>query len=227
MGVDSDTTNNNKDPRGGPPGAYTMNNQEPDYSKLTHEIEVRILGDIVVEIGRGILNEPGVFEYLRETYNGLTMKVNEIITSEIIKMLTEGKIPWDKPFQGVAPRNIRGTGYRGINLLILIAHWTGHQDRLNRDIKNCFGDHKYSKEELIAELTAAFLCGRFKIEKSVIRNSAGYIQSWISELKSDPNLIIKSASMAQKSFDYLLEITGLDQIEETPEGVPETIENVA
>lgn len=48
----------------------TMN----DYSKMTHDDEARILGDIMIEVGRSIIQEPGVFEFLRESYN------NEILS---------------------------------------------------------------------------------------------------------------------------------------------------
>lgn len=104
-----------------------------------------------------------------------------------------------------------------------IGHWTGHESRLNRDIKNVFGDHKYSYEELVAELASAFLCGQFGIEKSVIRNSAGYIQHWVKVLKSDPKMIIKASSKAQKIMDYLNELTqGIET-----QDIPETVAAVA
>jgi len=304
------------------------------------------------------------------------MKVQEIITNDIIDMLSEGTIPWDKPFNGVSPRNIRGTGYRGINLLILgtqgftspywltfnqcrglggkvikgskgtkivfwkwvkqspdfdpdetdpvaqgigdkakypilryytvfnldqtegipeekipaipelesrgndwdpileaqkfirsipdidiryshidiafydstqdyiqipepkyfaspegyystqfheIGHWTGHKDRLNRDLKGLReSKHSYSFEELIAELTSAFLCARFGLLKSTVRNHAGYIQSWIQALKNDPAMIIKASSRAQKALDYILEIA-----DESGANIPEPVQNAA
>jgi antirestriction protein ArdC len=33
-----------------------------------------------------------------------------------------------------------------------LGHWTGHKSRLDRDLKNRFGDRQYAAEELIAEL---------------------------------------------------------------------------
>ena len=304
------------------------------------------------------------------------MNVSEIITNEIIKIIESGTIPWDKPFVGVPPRNIRGTGYRGINLLILgtqghespywltfnqcrglggkivkgskgtkiifwkwiaknpdfdpdniepegkgtegkypilryytvfnlsqtegidpekipvipemnrpegfdpiqdidqfiadipgleiryshedcgfynptedyiqipeskyfkspqgyysvhfheIAHWTGSKSRLNRDLRSVLDPESYSFEELVAELTSAFLCGYFGIEKSVIRNSAAYISNWVRVLKSDPKMIIKASSQAQKSLDYLLKISGRTESEKS-EGDPVQVPQVA
>lgn len=49
-----------------------------------------------------------------------------------------------------------------------LAHWTGHPSRLNRTIttKVRFGSDNYAMEELIAELTAAFLCAELGVSSS-------------------------------------------------------------
>lgn len=88
-----------------------------------------------------------------------------------------------------------------------LTHSTGHHTRLARrslDEYRQFGDEKYSKEELVAELGAAFLSGHTGISASTIDSSAGYIQNWISVLKNDVNLIISASGRAQKSTDYIL-----------------------
>ena len=88
-----------------------------------------------------------------------------------------------------------------------LAHSTGHKSRLNREGVNgqhFFGDFDYSKEELIAEMTASFLCGHVGIENATIQNSAAYIQSWIKVLKGDKKLAIIAAAQAQKAADYIL-----------------------
>src|SRR4029077_8726138 len=59
-------------------------------------------------------------------------------------------------------------------------HSTGHESRLNRPgivETHFFGDEIYSKEELVAEMGAAMLCGIIGIENKTIKNSASYIQS--------------------------------------------------
>ena len=86
-------------------------------------------------------------------------------------------------------------------------HSTGHESRLNRSTfreKPQFGSHAYSKEELIAEMGAAYLCGHAGIENTVLDNSAAYINTWISRLEDDKTLVIQAASHAQKSADYIL-----------------------
>lgn len=87
-----------------------------------------------------------------------------------------------------------------------LVHSTGHDSRLKRKDFNesGFGSESYSKEELVAELGAAFLCGYCGIDVATIDNSASYIQSWIKRLKSDKTLIISASGQAQKAFDYII-----------------------
>ncbi len=89
-------------------------------------------------------------------------------------------------------------------------HATGHASRLSREgITNPikFGSDRYSKEELIAELGAAFLCNEAGILDQVrFDNSAAYLQSWTRNLEQDPTLIVSSASQAQRAFDW---VTGI------------------
>jgi len=87
-----------------------------------------------------------------------------------------------------------------------LTHSTGHASRLHRedfDKPSHFGSESYSKEELIAEMGAAFLCGISGIERETLSNSASYLQNWISRLKADSKLILSAASAAQKAADYI------------------------
>ncbi len=87
-----------------------------------------------------------------------------------------------------------------------LIHSTGHESRLNRLNINVsrFGDDEYSKEELVAEMGAAFLCGFAGIENITLNNSAAYIQGWLKALKDDKRLVIVAAAQAQKAADYIL-----------------------
>ena len=87
-------------------------------------------------------------------------------------------------------------------------HSTGHESRLNRPgitETHYFGDEIYSKEELIAEMGAAMLCGTIGIENKTIKNSASYIQSWLGKLKDDQKLVVHAAANAQKACDFILD----------------------
>jgi antirestriction protein ArdC len=82
-----------------------------------------------------------------------------------------------------------------------LGHWTGHKSRLDRDLRNRFGEKAYAAEELIAELCAAFLCAEFSIDGGL--RHAGYIASWIGLLKADSRAFFTAASRAQAAADYL------------------------
>jgi len=87
-----------------------------------------------------------------------------------------------------------------------LTHSTGHASRVGRDgieTLNTFGSESYSKEELIAEMGAAMLCGITGISPATINNSASYLDNWIRVLKGDSKLIVSAASAAQKAADYI------------------------
>lgn len=87
-----------------------------------------------------------------------------------------------------------------------LAHSTGHSNRLARKgvtEASYFGSHEYSKEELVAEMTASFLSAEAGIE-TTFDNSVAYIQSWLRALKNDKTMLVRAASMAQKASDFIL-----------------------
>jgi len=86
-----------------------------------------------------------------------------------------------------------------------LGHSTGHKSRLDRDLKSSFGDHTYSKEELVAEFTASYLCGIAGIEDRTIENSASYLEHWLTVLKdkSARKWVPWAAGQAQKAADYI------------------------
>lgn len=89
-------------------------------------------------------------------------------------------------------------------------HATGHSSRVGRkgvEEATFFGSESYSKEELVAEMTAAFLCGHCGIENKTINNSAAYIQNWLGKLADDKRLVVHAAAQAQKATDYILGVT--------------------
>jgi len=89
------------------------------------------------------------------------------------------------------------------------AHSTGHKSRIDRDLENGagFGSDPYAKEELVAELAAAFLCGEAGIKDNTIDRSASYLASWARRLKGDSRLIVQASSAAQKAADHILGVS--------------------
>lgn len=97
-------------------------------------------------------------------------------------------------------------------LLHELTHWTGHTSRLDRlKFIQSFGSESYAFEELIAEIGAAFLCAKLGVEGKL--QHASYIATWLEILKNDKKAIIKAASMAQKSINFLLETATEDMQE--------------
>jgi antirestriction protein ArdC len=87
-----------------------------------------------------------------------------------------------------------------------LTHSTGHASRIGREgieEVNGFGSDLYSKEELIAEMGSALLCGVTGISPATLENSAAYLRSWINVLKGDSKLLVTAASQAQKAADYI------------------------
>lgn len=85
-----------------------------------------------------------------------------------------------------------------------LTHWTKHEKRLARDFgRKRWGDEGYAKEELVAELGAAFLCADLGLTPEPGMDHAAYIQSWLKVLKDDKRAIFAAASHAQKAADYL------------------------
>lgn len=83
-----------------------------------------------------------------------------------------------------------------------LAHWTGHETRLDRNLTGRFGSESYAAEELVAELAAAFLCSEFGIDGKL--QHAEYVGSWIKVLSKDKRAIFTASRLAQTAADYLL-----------------------
>lgn len=91
-----------------------------------------------------------------------------------------------------------------------LGHSTGHESRCKRPgilEFDHFGSDKYAREELVAEMTSAYLLATAGIEAPVIENTAAYIASWKSRLTDDPKAIVIAAAQAQKAADYILGVT--------------------
>ena len=92
-----------------------------------------------------------------------------------------------------------------------LSHSTGHSSRLDRKLdtdSKPFGSAAYGKEELIAEMSSAFICGNSSITPKVIENQAAYLAGWLKTLKQDKKLVISAAGQAQRSADWILGARG-------------------
>ena len=82
-----------------------------------------------------------------------------------------------------------------------LGHWTGAAQRLDRDLSGSFGSKKYAQEELVAEITSAFVCASLGIVPTVPHADYG---SWLEVVREDDRAIVRAASAASKAADYLL-----------------------
>jgi len=88
-----------------------------------------------------------------------------------------------------------------------LIHSTGNEKRLGRGLDTepaAFGTPDYSKEEMIAEMGAAFLNASAGISVPTIEQSASYIEHWQKALRGDKRLVVSAAGAAQKAADWIL-----------------------
>jgi antirestriction protein ArdC len=90
-----------------------------------------------------------------------------------------------------------------------LIHSTGHKTRLDRFEKQVkkgrYIDPTYAKEELVAEMGAAFLSANCGIIDETLDQSAAYCKGWAERLKGDAKLnIISAASQAWKGHELIL-----------------------
>lgn len=83
-----------------------------------------------------------------------------------------------------------------------LSHWSGAAHRLGRDLSGAFGSKLYAKEELVAEISAAFLCATLGITPTV--RHSDYVASWLEVLREDNRAIVRAASAASRAADFLL-----------------------
>lgn len=86
-------------------------------------------------------------------------------------------------------------------LLHELTHWTGHPNRLARPLHGMFGTPDYAREELVAELGAAFMCAALGINGQL--QHAEYIASWLRVLKDDRKAIFQASSGARKAAEFM------------------------
>lgn len=86
-----------------------------------------------------------------------------------------------------------------------MTHSTMTADRLNREMGGKFGDPKYAKEELVAELTAAMISHSMGFDSKITDNSAAYLDSWIGVLKKEPKFIVSIMADVNKASDLILD----------------------
>jgi antirestriction protein ArdC len=110
-----------------------------------------------------------------------------------------------------------------------MGHSTGHCSRCNRpDLGNyAFGSHPYGREELVAEMTAAFLAAEAGIESHTLDQNAAYLASWVRTIRADPRAVVVAAGAAQRAADRILGRTAAVASDDDEEAAPAAATAVA
>ena len=90
-----------------------------------------------------------------------------------------------------------------------LVHSTGHEKRLARIEPALFGTDPYAREELVAEMGAAMLCGMAGIDNQ--DQSAAYVSGWLKPLQNDRKFVVNAAAQAQRAVDLILGTTFEEQ----------------
>ena len=96
-----------------------------------------------------------------------------------------------------------------------LGHATGHESRLNRDQSGVFGTSAYAKEELVAEITSAFMAETtgISLEDMNMENHKAYVNGWIASIEDDPEYLMKAISQAHDAADYMQQFVSEKEIE--------------
>lgn len=98
-----------------------------------------------------------------------------------------------------------------------MGHSTGHESALNRTFAGRFGSRDYAFEELIAELTSAFVCSQLGADvvpedsdgddgmQRRHENHAAYLKSWLSKFRSDTTYLFRAATKASAAADFIMD----------------------
>lgn len=99
------------------------------------------------------------------------------------------------------------TALRSADWYCVLAHELGHLSgaahRLNRQFGKRFADEAYCVEELVAELTSAFVVTRLGITPQPREDHARYVAHYLRLMRSDSRAIFAAAAKAAEATDYL------------------------
>lgn len=91
-------------------------------------------------------------------------------------------------------------------LLHELVHWSGAKRRLDRGFGNGLSKESLAREELVAEIGAAYLCADLGVTNEPRPDHAAYVASWLRLLKSDTKAIFTASRLADRAAVYLHEL---------------------
>lgn len=160
--------------------------EKPLFERIAHV-------DAIIAATKAIIEYGGT----RACYNRLTDRIS---------------IPDERAFIGSPTSTAQEAFYSTV--LHEASHWVGAPHRLNREKGKRFADRAYAFEELIAELSAAFLCAELGITNDPRPDHAQYIAQYLEILQNDKRAIFQAATAASAAADYILAFSRPRQKEE-------------
>lgn len=161
------------------------------------------------------LQEPSEQEQLDITIDDLVDTISHNMEVDILNdggdrafyRLSEDKIHLPKPESFFSDYEYNSTA------LHELAHATGAEKRLNRNMGSGFGSPEYAYEELVAEITSCFISANLQEEqdKHHIENHRAYVQSWIKSVREKPETLVRAVTEAEKAAAYMEFMAGLIQ----------------
>lgn len=87
-----------------------------------------------------------------------------------------------------------------------MSHSTGHESRLNRDMRGAsFGSSRYAREELVAELSSAIVGQQYNVSKHILEGNAQYLKSWLGAIDKEPDFLNNVLGDVMKASDMIIE----------------------
>ena len=173
--------------------------QVEGYLPEGDELPERPLFERIANVDAVIAATKAVIEYggTRACYNRVTDQIS---------------IPDECAFIGTPTSTAQEAFYSTV--LHEVSHWAGAEHRLNREKGKRFSDRAYAFEELIAELSAAFLCCELSITNEPRPDHAQYIAHYLEMLQNDKRALFQAATAASAAVDYILAFSRPQQREE-------------
>jgi antirestriction protein ArdC len=138
----------------------------------------------------------------------LNVKAEAIIASPICPIVHGGDVACYVPSMDTIRMPLRAAFVNAASYYSVafheLGHATGHTSRIGRTFGTNFGDHKYSREELVAEFCACMVAATCGVERAPVENSAAYLKVWAAKLAEDPRMLVDAAQAAQKAADLIL-----------------------
>lgn len=97
-----------------------------------------------------------------------------------------------------------------------LAHWSGHESRLNRPMEGKFGSLDYAREEMRAAIAGILIGGELKVGHN-FGQQAAYMSTFAKILKDEPFEIAKATRDAQKIANLLLGVSQKREQKQAPE----------